>query len=135
MIKIRSKITNGVIHIVHRVRDIVGNQRNNICDDDKYLQVAAIPLYNNQTFIPHKHLPQQRTIEATHESWVVIRGVVKASFYDIDDKFLIDVILYTGDCSITFAGGHTYTCLEDNTLVYEYKNGPFNGSAMDKQRF
>ena len=30
-----------------------------------------------------------------------------------------------GDCSMTFEGGHTYTILEDDTVVYEYKTGPY----------
>ena len=37
-----------------------------------------------------------------------------------------------GDCSMTFEGGHTYTILEDDTVVYEYKTGPYQGQKMDK---
>jgi len=37
-----------------------------------------------------------------------------------------------GDCSITFCGGHNYMCLEDDTLIYEAKTGPYLGVEKDK---
>ena len=66
------------------------------------------------------------------ESWVIIRGSVKCSFYDTDGAILAEPILNVGDCSITLAGGHTYSILEDETLVYEYKTGPYKGSEKYK---
>ena len=53
--------------------------------------------------------------------------------YDIDDKLLDEQILFPGDCSMTFEGGHTYTMLEDETIVYEYKTGPYEGQKLDKE--
>jgi len=41
-------------------------------------------------------------------------------------------ILYVGDASFTLEGGHNYEILEDNTLVYEYKTGPYEGQEFDK---
>jgi len=40
--------------------------------------------------------------------------------------------LDVGDCSVTLGGGHTYLILEDDTLVYEYKTGPYKGIENDK---
>ena len=60
------------------------------------------------------------------------KGSVKCSFYDTDGTILKEPILNVGDCSITLAGGHTYSILEDDTLVYEYKTGPYKGSENDK---
>jgi hypothetical protein len=34
---------------------------------------------------------------------------------------------------ITLEGAHTYTILENDTLVYEYKTGPYEGQELDKQ--
>jgi hypothetical protein len=42
-------------------------------------------------------------------------------------------ILHVGDASFTLEGGHNYEILEDNTLVYEYKTGPYEGQEMDKK--
>ena len=32
-----------------------------------------------------------------------------------------------------FDGGHTYEILVDDTVVYEYKTGPYMGQAKDKE--
>ena len=42
-------------------------------------------------------------------------------------------ILEQGDCSITFRGGHNYLCIEDDSIVYEYKTGPYKGVENDKE--
>ena len=87
-----------------------------------------------KTFRPHKHIykPAPREQVIAQESWVVIKGAVLCHFYDIDDTLLERVMIKQGDCSMTFEGGHTYTILEDDTVVYEYKTGPYQGQKMDK---
>ena len=84
--------------------------------------------------LPYKHLWKKIRVEKTiaQESWVVIKGSVCVHLYDVDDSHLGDEIIKTGDCSITFEGGHTYTILEDDTIVYEYKTGPYYGQKLDK---
>ena len=48
-------------------------------------------------------------------------------------KNISDEIIKRGDCSMTFEGGHTYSILEDDTVVYEYKTGPYFGQILDKE--
>ena len=79
----------------------------------------------------NKHIAVQKTTTITQESWVVLRGLVIASLFDLDDAILAEVPLHEGDLSITFFGGHTYRCVED-ALVYEFKTGPYLGVEMDK---
>ena len=55
-----------------------------------------------------------------------------AEHNDIDDNIIAEPILKEGDASFTLYGGHTYEILEDNTLVYEYKTGPYEGQKLDK---
>ena len=88
----------------------------------------------DKTFKPHKHIwkPGEKECIA-QESWVVIQGKVKCTFFDIDDKVIDEPILQSGDASFTLEGGHTYTILEDDTLVYEYKTGPYKGQENDKE--
>ena len=57
---------------------------------------------------------------------------MKVILYDLDDNILATPILNEGDCSITFRGGHNYECMEDDTIVYEYKTGPYQGVKKDK---
>ena len=53
-------------------------------------------------------------------------------FYDIDNSIIATPILGAGDASFTLYGGHTYEILEEDTIVYEYKTGPYEGQALDK---
>lgn len=120
-----------LIHAIMRKKDIT-HKRNDISPDEQFLQVSCFKLDNAKTFKPHKHITQIRTTNITQESWIVIEGSVKAILYDIDDTIRVTPILKPGDSSITFRGGHNYEALEDNTIVYEYKTGPYNGIENDK---
>ena len=64
---------------------------------------------------------------------MIIRGSVKVDYYDTDNKFLQNEILKSGDCTITLEGGHNYTSLSKDTLVYEFKTGPYFGFELDKE--
>jgi len=57
-------------------------------------------------------------------------------FYD-EDKNQMDepAIVSAGGCTISFWGGHKYECLEDGTVVYEFKTGPYFGKDADKVVF
>jgi hypothetical protein len=134
MKKIYSKVEpEKLLHIVHRLHDF--NGRKEIIPEDNFLQCAALKMEKGKTFPPHKHITKERhhLEQIAQESWVVIQGSVRCIFYDIDDNIIADPILYPGDVSFTLYGGHTYTILEDNTLVYEYKTGPYEGQKLDKE--
>jgi hypothetical protein len=63
---------------------------------------------------------------------VVIKGAVEATLYDMDDKEIEKISVGEGGCIVTLHGGHTFRCLEDNTMIAEFKNGPYQGQAKDK---
>ena len=63
----------------------------------------------------------------------MIKGKIKVDYYDLDDQLLESFILSEGDCTITLYGGHNYTSLADDTLVYEFKTGPYIGQSNDKK--
>lgn len=133
MEKIYSKINGNLLHMVKRKSDIK-SERENLSSDLEFLQCSSMNLPKGKTFKPHKHYHRPITHEnyIPQESWVVIDGSVKCFFYDIDDKLIENIILYPGDASFTFEGGHTYEILEDNSIVYEYKTGPYLGIELDK---
>ena len=122
-----------LLHIINRLNDIT-SPRNNVIPENHFLQLATMKLQDGQTFKAHYHFfkdtPTDKVI--AQESWVVIKGKVKCIFYDINHKILCTPILEAGDCSITLEGGHTYEILEDDTIVYEYKTGPYEGQELDK---
>ena len=133
MKKIYSKVEpNKLLHIVVRKDDLVKG-RTEVVSEEHFIQCALLNMEKNKTFKPHKHIWKNRTRDViAQESWVVIQGKVKCTFFDIDDNVISEPILETGDASFTLEGGHTYTILEDNPLVYEYKTGPYEGQELDK---
>lgn len=135
MEKFYSNVEKGkLLHCINRLSDIV-NIRENLISDDNFIQCATMKLPKDKTFKPHKHFQRERTEPAyiPQESWVVIRGSVKCTFYDLDDTVLVEPVLEAGDASFTLHGGHTYTILEDDTIIYEYKTGPYDGLENDKK--
>ena len=132
LIRIYSNIDKScLLHTIIRASE--GSRRLDASPESQFLQVAKLTMNKGKTFAPHKHIYKdgEETVIA-QESWVVIRGEVKVFLYDIDDKIIHTDILYAGDASITFCGGHNYEILQDNTLVYEYKTGPYKGQELDK---
>ena len=133
MKKIYSKIDGKLLHVINRFEDITG--RNDIIPENNFIQCATLKMEKGKTFDPHKHIVKNRhyTEQIAQESWVIIRGSVKCTLYDIDDKIIAEPILKVRDARFTLYGGHTYTILEDNTIVYEYKTGPYEGQELDKK--
>jgi cupin fold WbuC family metalloprotein len=136
MIKIFSKIIpEKLLHIVcsHSMRN-QKIQRVDIVPEDNFIQCAFLNMEKGKTFPPHKHIKKERLYKEkiAQESWVILKGSVKFIFYDLDDSPLGTFILKQGDASFTLEGGHTYEILEDDTLVYEYKTGPYEGQENDK---
>jgi hypothetical protein len=125
------KIPGLLLHMINRCSEIKYD-RTDISPDEEYLQVSAFRMDTGLTFRAHQHIENIRKTDITQESWIVIKGKVKAKLYDIDGTLLVEPVLESGDCSITFRGGHTYECMEDDSIVYEYKTGPYMGQAKDK---
>jgi len=133
MKKIFSKVNpNILLHIVNRLDDIEG--RTDIAPENEFIQLATLKMKKGKTFRPHRHIWKPGEVECiAQESWVVIEGSVRVIMYDLDDTVIETPILYPGDCSMTFQGGHTYEILEEDTIVYEYKTGPYKGQENDKE--
>ena len=109
MIEYYSKIEpNKLLHVVVRKEDLKPG-RKDIIPEEHFIQCSHLNMEKGKTFRPHKCI-----------------------FYDLDDTILVEPILNPGDASFTLEGGHNYEILEDNTLVYEYKTGPYEGQALDK---
>jgi cupin fold WbuC family metalloprotein len=133
MEKIYSKIEpDKLLHIINRLDEIEG--RTEVVDENNFIQCATLKMEKGKTFPPHRHITKDRHYpeQIAQESWVVIRGSVKCIFYDLDNTIIAEPILKAGDASFTLYGGHTYLILEDDTIVYEYKTGPYEGQKLDK---
>lgn len=122
-----------VLHMVHRI-DGSEEGRRDLVDAKEFLQCSFLKMERDKTFKPHKHLQKKPEFDTfiAQESWVVIKGSVMFFFYDLDDSLIGFEILKVGDISITLGGGHNYRALEEDTLVYEFKTGPYYGHESDK---
>jgi len=124
MEKIYSKIEPG--NLLH----VVGNI--DVTTEQEALQMAIIKGNTGKRFEAHKHLEVKKENNITQESIIVIAGVLKAVFYDLDDTILQEVELLPSDYCMTFRGGHFFEMIEDGTKVFEFKNGPYLGQSNDK---
>jgi len=133
MEKIYSKVDpTKLLHLIVRKEDMTPG-RQDVISEENFIQCSILNMEEGKTFKPHKHIWKERTRNViAQESWIVVQGSVKCIFYDIDDTIIAEPILRVGDASFTLEGGHNYYILEDNTLVYEYKTGPYEGQKLDK---
>ena len=123
---------NILLHQLFSPKNKKGIQRINISPANESIQVSHLSLENNQTFRAHKHVFYKRDMPMAQESWVVISGKVEIYYYDLSDNLIATRIMSEGDCTITYRGGHNYKCIEENTIVYEFKTGPYHGVEKDK---
>ena len=136
MKKIYSRVDEGkLLHIINRYDEI--ESRTDVAPTDEFLQLATLKMEKGKTFRPHKHIWKDNPSGhfgkvIAQESWVVIKGSVKVHLYDLDDELIEEIVINQGDCSMPLEGGHTYTILEEDTVVYEYKTGPYQGQKLDK---
>jgi hypothetical protein len=112
----------------------ITERRTDLSPDEEILQVCGRKM-NQGVFVPaHRHLETNRNTNLTQEAWVLLKGKVKAIFYDLDDSYLCKRIINSGDVVVLYRGGHALEVLEDDTIFYEFKNGPYHGVEKDKEK-
>ena len=133
MKKIYSKIDDSLCHLVIRLNEL-NTPREDVNPESEFLQLALLKMEKGKTFRPHYHTYKDIDYKTAiaQESWVVLKGKVKVTFYDLDNTILEEPVLEAGDASVTLKGGHNFLILEDDTVVYEYKTGPYYGVEVDK---
>lgn len=131
-----SAIDGQLNHIILTLSDLIelSSNRVNVCPDESFLQLGLIKS-GPRSYAPHFHLDHQtpRQIIRAQESWVVMRGSVEVTLFDKDNSVQATKTLNQGDVTLTLYGGHGYKILEEGTLVYEFKSGPYEGIEIDKQ--
>ena len=132
MEKIFSRVNPDVLLVIINRFDTIADERRDLTPAEEFLQVSCFKMNKGKTFKAHKHLKQTRVTTITQESFVVMRGKIKTIVYDLDDIVIAEPILNAGDCVITLYGGHNYLGLEDGTIIYEHKTGPYHGVEKDK---
>lgn len=131
--KIMSRIEQNVrIATIVNVAEFV-DYRLDLCDESEALQVSGRCFAAGTSVAPHRHNLLERTTTSTAESWVVFSGRIECNLYDLDGEKLLTRTLASGDCVVLFNGGHSLRVLDNNTRMFEFKNGPYLGSKKDKE--
>ena len=113
-----------------------GLERYDFSEHHFRLQVAALMLPRGQVFPPHLHIDCSELVRRgrAQEAWVILRGKIRFRYYDLDEAPLGHLDIAAPAMTFTNAGGHTYEALDDS-LVVEFKSGPYQGADRDKMRF
>tara|TARA_Y100000310_G_scaffold124213_1_gene122950 strand:- start:5827 stop:6258 length:432 start_codon:yes stop_codon:yes gene_type:complete len=119
--------------------DDISEYRTDICPNEERLQISGRKLKKGLKVKAHKHISIENVIrlttktDITQEAWVVFEGCIKGTFYDLDDSVLYETKIGKGDVIVLFRGGHSLEVLDEDTIFYEFKTGPYNGTKSDKE--
>lgn len=133
MKKIFSEVEKSLLLLTFSKKNDISEERLDLSPEEEFLQVSSKKLNKGTIFKPHKHLELERNIHNTQEAWIIMSGKIKAFFYDLDDSLILEEEFSEGDCIVSFHAGHGFEVLEDNTILYEVKNGPYFGQKVDKK--
>ena len=133
MEKVYSKIDPEKLIISTIKKEEITEYRSDISPAKEYLQVSARKIRKGVKVKAHRHIEVNRKSDITQEAWIVLSGSIKGVFYDLDGSFLTELTLQEGDVVVLFRGGHSLEVLEDNTVFYELKTGPYMGQENDKE--
>ena len=131
--KIHSRSQPGtLLACVMSAADAAG--RTDAADAEEILQSSILRLSAGKTIDSHCHLPQIRTTTGTCEAWIVVSGRLVAQVFDLDQSLVATVGLTAGDCMMLYRGGHNFKVVSIDAVIYEIKNGPYNGPDADSEK-
>lgn len=128
---IKKKLVLGSLFRLSKIK----NKRVNLCPENELIQISYEKLKANRILRPHHHIKNFRKTNITQEGWVVFRGKIKVTLFDLDKSLVKNFILKRGDCFVLFRGGHSFRNLSKNTILFEIKNGPFKKNKKDYIEF
>lgn len=131
--KIHSKIYPKIL-LVSVLSANTTESRVDAAGTDEILQASLLRLPQGKTIAPHKHHLQFRNTQGTCEAWVVISGSLQAQVFDVDNTVADTVTLSAGDCMVLYRGGHNFTVISEDAVIYEIKNGPYYGAVFDSEK-
>ena len=82
---------------------------------------------------PHRHNKRLTKIIRTTEVILLLKGSLRADFYNEKKKYLFSKKIYDGDLIMLTNGGHGFKVLTDVEMI-EVKQGPYSLSS-DKVKF
>jgi hypothetical protein len=116
--------------LLHVIMDTTAasSDRVDVSPSEEFLQLSVVPLTAGRGVKPHKALPRSFGGHGqVQESWIVMRGAIDVSLYDLDGSFLKSAVLSAGWLLVTFRGGHGFSTVEEPATIIECKLGPYIG--------
>lgn len=127
---------DGIILARHITPDDITPGLISLTGDDEFLQVVAWGHYEKGKHLQdHWHNEFERTAKRTYEAVYVVKGAIEARIFDLNLIPVETIRINQGEMLILLESAHGYTILEDDTTVFEIKNGPFMGVEKDKTKF
>lgn len=80
---------------------------------------------------PHFHPPHNFFIKSNQEVLFILKGKIKISLYNQENKYLASKVLTTGDSILFVSGGHGVKFLQ-KSKIFEVKQGPYPGDKKAK---
>jgi hypothetical protein len=116
-----------LLHVIGNTA-AVSSDRVDLSPSEEFLQLSVVPLKAGRGVKPHRALPRRLGGDGpVQESWIVMRGAIEVSLYDIDGSLLTVRPLAAGWLLVTFRGGHGFSTVADDTTIIECKIGPYVG--------
>lgn len=114
--------------------DDATTSRQDLCDVEDPIQFSIRTLSSGLFVSPHKHLPIQLNTNKRMEVWIVLTGKVQYEIYDLNDELIVQAELIAPGFAVFFGGGHSLRVLEQESIFFEIKTGPYKGVENDKQQ-
>lgn len=106
-----------------------------ISDNDEALQVGVFLNNSGAEIVNHVHNKFKRENMETQELIYLIKGKLNARIYTENRKLVAERLLEAPCMIYLQRGGHGFTVMEDDTIFFEAKNGPYFGIDIDKVKF
>jgi len=101
-------------------------------EDREAMQASRMCYNKHKIFRAHTHILRPRLNNYTQECFIIHKGVIKLDIYSQDKELLANIVAREGDIVILYRGYHAVEVLEDDSIFYEIKNGPFTTVDEDK---
>jgi cupin fold WbuC family metalloprotein len=131
---LREIVSEGLLLARHITNQDLKNGLNFFTQESDQLQVGSWRYAKGKTLAPHIHNYVKRESDRTQECVIVVAGSIKVTIYTERDEILEEIVVNAGQAMILLRGGHGYEILEDETVVFEIKNGPYPGAEIDRRR-
>lgn len=125
---------NGNRLALHLTLDDVNSGLNFFTGEDEFLQLGAWRYESGKQLAAHNHNIVPRNSDRTQELVVVLKGELVATIYSEEDELIDTVPVRTGEVLLLQSGGHGYEITQEDTVVFEVKNGPYPGAETDRRR-